>query len=245
MPPSPPASAADAGLDVAALRPLLDRGRWFAAQPATLREGLLRAARPQRLEAGARLFARGDANSGLYCVLDGAVRVGAVGSDGREAVLGVIETAQWFGEIALFDRGPRTHDADALVPTQLLWVPRERLEQLLDDEPRHWRCLGELLAEKIRAVFTGMEELALLPAPARVARRLLGMASGHGMLSPGLAQRSVAVNQAQLGAMLALSRQTVSEVLRDFEACGWVKRRYGEVELLDLAALQQAGSRSD
>lgn len=239
------AALSDEGFDAAALGPLLDRGRWFSQLPADLRADLLRAARPLRLEAGARLFARGDANSGLYCVLDGAVRIGASGRDGREAVLGVIETAQWFGEIALFDRGPRTHDADALAPTQLLWVPRERLEQLLADDPRHWRCFGELLAEKIRAVFNGLEELALLPAPARVARRLTAMASGHGMLSPGLAQRSVAVNQAQLGAMLALSRQTVSEVLRDFEARGWVKRRYGEVELLDLAALHEAGSRAD
>lgn len=240
--PTLPSAASDEPFDAAALRPLLDRGRWFSSLPASLRDGLLRAARLQRLDAGARLFTRGDANTGLYGVLDGAVRIGAVGSDGREAVLGVIETAQWFGEIALFDRGPRTHDAEAVVPTQLLWVPRERLEQLLEEEPRHWRCFGELLAEKIRAVFTGMEELALLSAPARVARRLLAMASGHGMLSPGLAQRSVAVNQAQLGAMLALSRQTVSEVLRDFEARGWVKRRYGQVELLDLAALTQAGT---
>ena len=35
--------------------------------------------------------------------------------------------------------------------------------------------------------------------------------------------------------------KTVSEVLRDFEARGWLRRRYGEVELLDIAALRQAG----
>jgi CRP-like cAMP-binding protein len=244
MPPDRPASpdhAADPSDGVAALRPLLARGRWFAALPDHPREALLGAGRLLRLEAGARLFARGDPNSGLYGVVEGAVRIGATGPDGREAVLGLVQTAQWFGEIALFDRGPRTHDADAVVATRLLWVPRERLDALLDEDPRLWRHLGELLAEKIRAVFTGLEELALLPAPARVARRLLAMAEGHGMLAAGLAQRRVGVNQAELGAMLSLSRQTVSEVLRDFESQGWLRRHYRGVELLDIAALRRAG----
>jgi CRP/FNR family transcriptional regulator, cyclic AMP receptor protein len=241
MPHSPRAVLTSDAVEPTALRPLLARGRWFAALAPSLQAALLGAAQWQRLEAGARLFARGDPNSGLYGVVDGAVRIGATGPDGREAVLGQVETAQWFGEIALFDRGLRTHDADAVVATRLLWVPRERLEALIDDEPLWWRHLGELLAEKIRAVFTGMEELALLPAPARIARRLLAMAEGHGMLAAGLARRRIGVNQAQLGAMLALSRQTVSEVLRDFEAHGWLRRHYGEVELLDIAALRTAG----
>lgn len=241
MPHTARATLAIDTVDAAALRPLLARGRWFGALPEPLQSALIGAGQVQRLDAGARLFARGDPNAGLYGVLEGAVRIGATGPDGREAVLGQVETAQWFGEIALFDRGPRTHDADVVVATRLLWVPRERLEGLLDDEPLWWRHLGELLAEKIRAVFTGLEELALLPAPARLARRLIAMAEGHGMLAPGLAQRRIGVNQAQLGAMLALSRQTVSEVLRDFEARGWLRRHYGEVELLDLAALRRAG----
>lgn len=241
MPPhTRPAPDTDAQA-LAGLLPLLDRGRWFAGLPAGLRADLLAAGRLQRLRAGEVLFRRGDANTGLYGVLDGAIRIGAPTPDGREAVLGLIETAQWFGEIALFDRGPRTHDAEAVVPSRLLWIPRDRLETLLEAEPGHWRHLGGLLAEKIRAVFAGLEELALLPAPARLARRLLAMAQGHGMLAPGLAQRRIAVTQAQLGAMLALSRQTVSEVLRDFEARGWLARHHGGIELKDLAALQRAG----
>lgn len=232
-------SPTDAAL--AALLPLLDRGRWFAGLPPALRTDLLAAGRLLRLQAGELLFRRGDANAGLYGVLDGAIRIGALAPDGREAVLGVVETAQWFGEIALFDGGPRTHDAQAVGATRLLWVPRERIDALLAAEPAHWRHLGGLLAEKIRAVFMGLEELALLPAPARVARRLLAMAQGHGMLAPGLARRQVAVTQAQLGAMLALSRQTVSEVLREFEARGWLARHHGGIELKDVQALQRAG----
>ena len=222
-------------------RPLLARGRWFAALPPDHQADLLRAARVQRLPAGVLLFQRGDANAGLYAVLDGAVRVGAGDSAEREAVLSLLGPPQWFGEIACIDGGVRTHDATTTAPTTLLLVPQAALLALATAQPLWWRHLAQLLAEKVRALFDGLDDLTQLDASARVARRLLAMAHGHGMLADGAVQRVVAVNQAQLGAMLALSRQTVSEVLRDFETCGWVRRGYRVVELLDWSALQAAG----
>lgn len=223
--------------DPLAVLPLLRRGRWFAGLPEALQRALVQAAQPRELGAGQRLFSRGDANAGLYAVLDGQVRVGAIGAGGKEALLSVIGPPHWFGEMALFDDGPRTHDADARVATRLLLVPRARLLELLEQEPRWWRPLGALVVAKVRALFGGLEDLALLPAPQRVARRLLALSADHGMLAGGMSQRVVAVNQEQLASMLALTRQTVSQVLKDFERRGWIVCRYGEVELLDSAGL--------
>ena len=225
-------------------QPRLARGRWCASLPPSGQTQRLALAVPQTWPTGTTVFTRGDANSGLYAVLDGAIRIGAADASGeREAVLGLLGPAQWFGEIACLDGGVRTHDAHAKVASTGLLVPLAALQAWLQEEPLLWRHLGQLLAEKVRALFTGLEELSLLSPPQRVARRLLAMAQGHGMLVPGAALREVAVNQDQLGAMLSLSRQTVSEVLRDFEARGLVRRGYGVVALLDpagLAALGQA-----
>lgn len=221
--------------------PLIGQGRWFAALPPGRQQALLQAAIVQRIPAGAALFRRGDANSGLYCVLEGAFLAGAVSANAREATLAMLEAPQWFGEIAFFDDGPRTHDAEARVASRVLLVPRAALQRLLATDPEWWHHLGQLLAEKVRALFVSLEDMAILAAPQRVARRLLAMANGHGMLAPGIVRPTIAVNQEQLGAMLSLTRQTISEVLRDFEAQGWLKRRYGAIELLDLGALDRIG----
>jgi len=222
-------------------RALLERGRWFSLLPEARREQLLEQALLQKLPAGATVFRRGDPNAGLYCVIDGAVRIGTIGAGSREALLSVLGPSQWFGEIAFLDGGARTHDADAKVALTLLLVPRAALERLLAEDPSWWRHLGQLLAEKVRALFASIEDMSMLPAPARVARRLLAMARGHGMMAPGAEQRMVSLNQDQLGAMLSLSRQTVSEILRDFEARGLVKRHYGAIELLDRSTLEAEG----
>lgn len=225
--------------------PLLLQGRWFAGLPEDVRQRLLASAVARTLPAGQRLFSRGDANDGLYAVLEGSVRIGGISAGGKEAVLSMIEPPLWFGEIALFDAGPRTHDADTRAPTTLLRVPLPALRAMLEEHPGDWHHLGALAVEKMRAVLSGLEDLTSLPAPQRMARRLWEMTLGHGMLTEHGARRAVAVNQEQLGAMLALTRQTVNEVLRELEARGIVARHYGRIEVLDRDALRAAGELPD
>ena len=215
----------------------LQRGRWFAALAPAHQAALLRAGRLKRLADGQRLFSRGEANDGVYAVLDGAVRVGAGTADAREAVLSLLTAPHWFGEIACFDGGLRTHDAHAVGATLLLHVPLSAMEALAAEDPDWWKRWGALLALKVRALFDALEDLAPLPAPQRVARRLLALGSAHGMLAPGVSQRDLPVRQEQLGAMLGLTRQTVSAVLGDLEARGFIRRRYGGVILEDAAGL--------
>ena len=46
--------------------------------------------------------------------------------------------------------------------------------------------------------------------------------------------------QEQLALMLAISRQTTNQILKELQAQGIVQLTYGEIEILDLQRLQQA-----
>jgi CRP/FNR family transcriptional regulator, cyclic AMP receptor protein len=217
------------------LAALLARSVWFRSAPADMRQRLIEAGRVERLAAGQRLFTRGDADDGLYCVLDGLVRIGAASSAGKEALLAVIEPVNWFGEIALFDNRPRTHDAYAERDSELFHVSRAALAALLERTPAYWHVFGLLLTQKLRLAFEAIEEAALLPAAPRVARRLLLMAGGYG--EPGALRRVLKVPQEDLAMMLALSRQTINQVLKQFEAQGALKLGYAEIEIADVQKL--------
>ena len=220
-------------------RELLRNGKWFRGLPAELETALLGAAELVPIKAGASIFARGDPPSGLYAVLDGAVRVSGTGESGKEALLTLVEPPAWFGEISVFDGLPRTHDAVAHGASLLLRVPQGALDALLERQPGYWRDLALLMAHKLRLVFGVMEEMAVLPIPARVARRLVAMADGYGEWHDRQ-RRVVSVKQEQLAQMLSTSRQTVNQVLKDLEVQGLVKLTYGEIELLDGAGLRRA-----
>jgi CRP-like cAMP-binding protein len=228
------------------LAALLGRSAWFRSAPAAMQVQLIEAGRVERLAAGQRLFTRGDSDDGLYCVLDGLVRIGAASSAGKEALLAVIEPVNWFGEIALFDNRPRTHDAYAERDSELFHVPRAALVALLERTPAYWHLFGLLLTQKLRLAFDAIEEAALLPAAQRVARRLLLMAGGYG--EPGALRRVLRVPQEDLAMMLALSRQTINQVLKQFETQGALKLGYAEIEIADvqkLAALAELNPAAD
>lgn len=216
---------------------VLECGHWFAGISLRLRQFLLDAAVLRSIAAGERLFSRGDAPDGLYCVIEGTLKVSGTGESGKEALLVVLEPPNWFGEIALFDGGQRTHDAVAVAPACLLHVPQTALLRLLENEPGHWRELALLLADKLRLAFIALEAMTLLPAPRRLAQRLGMIAEGYGS-ARGAERSLLRIPQEQLAQMLALSRQSVNQILKEFEAKGILRLHRGGIEIVDLAALR-------
>ncbi|MCW7538654.1 Crp/Fnr family transcriptional regulator [Aquabacterium sp. A7-Y] len=236
-----PAAATDAGVQAT-----LRQGRWFAQLSPEFQAGLLEHALLRRLVPGERLFLRGDPPCGLYAVLEGAMRISGVSGVtgacdlGKEALLAMVEPPSWFGEIAVFDGQPRTHDAVADAATWLLQVPQGALLALLEVRPAFWRELGGLLCHKLRLAFVTLEDMALLPAPTRLARRLLRIAEGEEAQSVAPAAagpRAIRLSQQQLSRMLSLTRQTTNQILRELQKQGIVRIDRGRIEVLDLRRL--------
>ncbi|MDI3358187.1 Crp/Fnr family transcriptional regulator [Pseudomonas sp. UYIF39] len=223
-------------MDMQVWRPRLMSGQWFSHLPVSLQDSLLAAARVRRLSPGQRLFKRGDPPCGLYAVLEGSVRIGAVSEQGKEALLSLVESPHWFGEICLFDGQPRTHDAVGLGHCVLLHIPQTALLTLLDEQPAYWRQLALLMSQKLRLTFINLEQLSLMPVAARLAHRLLMIAEGYGEIDPP--RRVLQLPQEQLASMLSLSRQTTNQILNDLQGQGIVNLKYGEIEILDAQRLR-------
>lgn len=234
------APAASEGAELA--QSVLETGQWYHALAPDLQQWLLQNSTLRSLQAGERLFSRGDPPCGLYAVVQGAMRVSGVSMDGKEALLSLLEPPQWFGEISLFDELPRTHDAVADTRALILHVPQAQLARLLAEEPQRWHDFGVLLAHKLRLAFVAMEETALLPAPVRLARRLLLIAEDYGD-RPQAGRRRITVRQEQLAMMLSLSRQTTNQILRELESRGITRLTRGEIEILDFEGLRAAATR--
>ena len=209
---------------------------WFDALAGEFQRWIADTARPLRLAAGERLFGRGEACSGVYFMVRGAIRISSLSADGRESVLAFAEAPQWFGESALFDGAPHSHDAWAESDALLLHLAQQPALEFLDSHPAHWGALGLLLAGKLKLALIGVETGALLPAPVRLARRLAAIATGYGDWN-GSHKRSIELQQDQLAAMVALSRQTVNQLLKEFEAQGVLLRTRGAIEIVDFERL--------
>lgn len=220
-------------------RELLRSDIWFSQVPQAMADALLSQALIKTLRDGETLFRRGEAVDGLYAVLEGGLHITGVTRDGREAVLSLIEAPMWFGEIALFDRLPRTHDAVAEGATTLLFLPLSALDALLDANPIYWRHFGVLMAFKVRMAFIALEDLAIVQPAERLARRLVWL-TYCAVTGGEMGRRRLTIKQTQLALMMSLSRQTVNQLLRALEQRGVIRLSYGLIDVLDTQALVDA-----
>jgi CRP/FNR family cyclic AMP-dependent transcriptional regulator len=212
------------------------RSPWFAALTEPQQRQLLAQTKTIQLAAGQRLFSRGDEFDGIYVLLSGALLIAGVHSSGREALLTIVEAGDWIGEIALFDQKARTHDATASVACQLLHLNHSALQLLVQQDPLWWQRFGQLLTEKMRLVFQALEDMSLLPASVRLARRLVMLCRLHQQNE----RYVIPVQQEQLGQLLSLSRQTINQLLQQLAASGVIRTSYAQIEVLDLKLLKQA-----
>ena len=216
---------------------LLREGQWFKSIATELQDALLTISSVRQLLAGETLFRRGDPSDGLYCAVAGAIRIKSSNRAGKEAILAQIESPYWFGEIGLFDRLPRSHDAVAETDSHLIFVPMPALEALLQKQPLYWRDFGRLMSQKIRASFACIESMSLLPPKARLARRLLQMSKGYGERIH-CRSHTLKIPQEQLAMMMGTSRQTLNHMLQDLSARNIIKVTYRELEILNFDALE-------
>ena len=217
---------------------VLKGSEWFGALEPAFQEAVLASSRVKQLGAGETVFHRGDASDGIYCVLSGAVCFGAIAPSGRGSIVALAEAPQWFGEVALFDGGARTHDAWADVASTLLHLPLRHLTKILADDPARWQQLGRLLVRKLRIALSLLEDMALEPPRVRLARCLIHLLEGYGARKAAPSCH-VRVSQERLGMMLSLSRQTVNELLRHMEQEGIIQCQRGGVRVLDAGRLRE------
>ena len=218
---------------------VLNSSEWFAALEPGFQQAVLASSRVIAVDAGKPVFHRGDPCDGIYCVLSGAVRFGAIAPSGRELIVAVIEAPEWFGEIALIDGGLRTHDAWADVPSTLLHLPLRHLTRILGSDPRVWQHLGRLVVRKLRVALSLLEDMALEPPRVRLARCLINLFEGYGRRK-AVPPCRVRVSQERLGMMLSLTRQTVNELLRQMEKESIIECERGGVRVLDPGRLRTA-----
>ena len=73
----------------------------------------------EEYEAGQVLFRAGDAGDSMYLIEDGKVQISMRAADGEELILAILGPGDFFGEMALFDRKPRSANAVVMETTRL------------------------------------------------------------------------------------------------------------------------------
>jgi len=102
------------------------------------------------LSDGELLFRKGDPGRCMYVILEGRIQIYMESSDGQAAVLRVLESGQFLGEMALLDGGARSANAKALTPCEVFVLERASFLNLITTYPELLTRLLSGLTERLR-----------------------------------------------------------------------------------------------
>ncbi len=200
---------------------------------------LLTSMKPVDLARGDVLFHEGDAGDRLYVVREGKVKLGRRSADGRENLLAVLGPAEMLGELSLFDLGPRTATAVAVVDSVVLELGHDQFTLWLAEHPSVSVHLLQLLARRLRRTNEALADLVFSDVPGRVAKALLDLSTRFGQRVDDGVRVAHDLTQEELAQLVGASRETVNKALADFAARGWVRRDGRAVVLLDVDRLER------
>lgn len=215
---------------------LLLKDRWFGAIAKARRDALLGSGAVVVRRGGVRIYATGDPPNGLWCVVEGRVRLLDYPVAGAEVLMQSLGPGAWFGELSTLDRGPRPQDAVALGRTVLVHVPDAAYLRLAESLPTLHHDLALLACAHQRAALAFIGQRVSQSLSARVTAALLGASQDIGL-------EPLVIRQAELALIVGVSRQTLNRTLKAFERDGAIRTRYARIEIVDPERLEQLGRR--
>ncbi len=194
-----------------------------------------------KLRKGQSLFKEGDDGDNLYVVSNGKVKLGTKSPDGRENLLMILGPGDMFGELSLFDSGPRTATATAVTDSKLLTLGQDKVIPWVREHPEVSLQLLARLASRLRRTNEVVGDLVFSDVPGRVAKALIDLGVKFGEKRPEGLFVNHDLTQEELAQLVGASRETVNKALADFAQRGWRRLEARSVMILDYERLLKRG----
>lgn len=157
------------------------------------------------------LFLAGEEASGLYCIVEGAVRAFRESAEGREQVIHVERAGATVAELPVFDDGPYPSTVAAEEEgTVVLFIDKRDVRRLMLEHPEVGLAALKVLAGRLRRCAELVEALSLREVGQRLARFLLAEARRDGARAGQALTVELAHTNQQIAARIGSVREVVS-----------------------------------
>jgi CRP/FNR family cyclic AMP-dependent transcriptional regulator len=160
---------------------------------------------------------KGDETSSLYVIVSGKVKVYLANEQGKEIILNIQGSNDYFGELALLAGTPRNASVMTLQDSQFMVIKKWEFSECLINHPEIALNLVHALVERVSGLTESVNDLALHDVYERVTTALRKQAAEQeGKLVVE------ALTQQDLAHMVGATRQMVNTILKDLKAGGYL-----------------------
>jgi len=181
-----------------------------------------------KFEKNQHVFEQGDVADAVFYIQKGSVKLTVLSEQGKEAVVGILEPGQFFGEGCLNGHPLRIATTTAIEACVITSIAKEAMIATLHDEPRFSEMFMAYLLTRNSRVEEDLIDQLFNSSEKRLARLLLLLAhfGKEGRPQPILLDMS----QETLAEMIGTTRSRVSYFMNKFRKLGLISYN-GKIEV--------------
>lgn len=164
------------------------------------------------------LFSKGDETDSLYIIKKGSVKTIILDENGKEIILSLHKWGEYFGEMSLIDKKPRSATIMTKEPTELLVIHRDDFLKVFNSNPNMAFDLFKILLKRLRELTEKLENFAFKDVYGRIAGLFNQMATpmdNKWVIEEQLTHREIAH-------MVGSSREMVSKIMKELTIGGYI-----------------------
>src|SRR6266536_446018 len=167
------------------------------------------------------VFSQGDAADAVFYIQQGKVKITVISEQGKEAVVAILGTGDFFGEGCLTAQSLRMATVTAMMECEITRLEKAAIIRVIHEEPTFAEMfMSHLLTRTIRVEADLVDQL-FNSSEKRLARALLLLANfgKEGKPEPVIAK----ISQETLAEMIGTTRSRVSSFMNKFRQLGFIE----------------------
>lgn len=183
--------------------------------------------RSRKFERNSLIYLPADESRSVLLLATGRVKLYHLTSEGKQALLAIIDPGEVFGELAIFDSGQREEFAETMESSTVILIPRDEIQRLMEEHPDVSLGVTKLMGFRRRRVERRLKSLLFRSNRDRLIYLLLELAEKYGRRTAEGVLIDIKLSHQELASIIGSTRETVTVVLGELKNEGnlAIKRR--------------------
>ncbi|MBW1798022.1 MAG: Crp/Fnr family transcriptional regulator [Deltaproteobacteria bacterium] len=214
---------------------IISRVPSFSGLPENQLEEIKDIAVDRHYNKGEIIFSDGDEGNGFFVVIEGLVKIFKVSSEGKEQILHIYGPGEPFGQVAVYAGRSYPASAQAILKSQILFLPRSAFVDLITRIPSLAMNMLAVLSKRLREFTVQVENLSLKEVPGRLAGYLIYLADEQGKDNTV----TLSISKGQIASLLGTIPETLSRIFTRMTELNLIEMDGRIIKLLNRNGLEE------
>jgi CRP-like cAMP-binding protein len=200
-------------------------------------EGILK---EKQFAEGEHIFSEEDQGDEFYVVYEGRIKIYKMSSEGQIKALAYLQKGDFFGEMALLDKSPRSANALTMQDSRLFIIRYEDFQKFLINQPKILLTITQTLCQRLRRADLEIEMFSFKKVRERLILCLVDLVDKYGEeTSKGAVIISRAFTHKDLSELVGTAREVITRLLKDLEQEKLIKKDNHNLVIPSVAKLKE------